>query len=359
MKPGTNEKHTFFALEIQRTQIYVIIFAEGTRMDDDNAQIEAYLYDAGGADERIELEEIDFSSLDEDKLLWVNVLKREEELLKKVASRLDVRNVPVAAILKESSRPTLDNFEHFFRFRVNSVLTEKGQSPVKIPIDFIVGKNFVVTIHDDGVDYFNEFLQREKGETQIGDLDAESFVATLVDLHIVSYFRALDDIEKRVDKLDANVLKKDIETDAFLAEMVRLRSDVSRLRRWLVPHRDVIYAFLRADFQRISESDSVEQYKLLTSHFENAVDSIENSRETVLSVFDLYATKSAQLMNIFIQRLTFLTLVVGSLSVIAGILGMNYKVDFFESSYGFWITITGMALIAVGLTIFARFKRWI
>jgi len=328
-------------------------------MDGEGPQIKAYLYDASGSDERIELEEIDIASLSEDKLLWVNVLERDEEPLRKVAARLDIQHLPVSSILKESSRPKLDSFENFFRFRVNSVLTAKGVSPTKVPIDFVVGKNFIVTVHDGEVGYFEEFRQRDKGETQFGELDAESFVATLVDLHIVSYFRALDEIEKRVDKLDANVLKKDIETDAFLAEMVWLRSDVSKLRRWLMPHRDVIYAFLRADFQRISESYSIEQYKLLASHFENAVESIESSRETVLSVFDLYATKSAQLMNVFIQRLTFLTLVVGTLSVVAGILGMNYKVDFFESSYGFWITISGMALIAIGLTIFARYKRWI
>ena len=328
-------------------------------MDGEGPQIKAYLYDPSGSDERIELEEIDIASLSEDKLLWVNVLERDEEQLRKVAARLDIQHVPISAILKESSRPKLDSFEDFFRFRVNSVLTIKGEPPTKIPIDFIVGQNFIVTVHDGEVGYFEEFRKRDKGETQFGELDAESFVATLVDLHIVSYFRALDEIEKRVDKLDANVLKKDIETDTFLAEMVQLRSDVSKLRRWLMPHRDVIYAFLRADFQRISESDSIEQYKLLASHFENAGESIESSRETVLSVFDLYATKSAQLMNVFIQRLTFLTLVVGTLSVVAGILGMNYKVDFFESSYGFWITIVGMALIALGLTIFARYKRWI
>ncbi|HTK27825.1 MAG TPA: magnesium transporter CorA family protein [Pyrinomonadaceae bacterium] len=328
-------------------------------MNDENPQIRAYLYDANGSDERIDLEEIDFASLGEDKLLWVNVLKREEETLRQVAARLNVQHLPISAILKESSRPKLDSFEDFFRFRVNSVLTAKGESPTKVPIDFVVGQNFIITVHEGEVGYFEEFRQRDKGETQFGELDAESFVATLVDLHIVSYFRALDEIEKRVDKLDANVLKKDIETDEFLASMVQLRADVSKLRRWLMPHRDVIYAFLRADFQQISESDSVEQYKLLAGHFENAVESIESSRETVLSVFDLYATKSAQLMNVFIQRLTFLTLVVGTLSVVAGILGMNYKVDFFESPSGFWITIAGMALIALGLTIFARYKRWI
>ena len=38
---------------------------------------------------------------------------------------------------------------------------------------------------------------------------------------------------------------------------------------------------------------------------------------------------------------------------------MNYKVDFFDSSEGFWITVAGMILIAVSLTIVAKIKRWI
>ena len=126
-----------------------------------------------------------------------------------------------------------------------------------------------------------------------------------------------------------------------------------------MPHRDVIYSLSRADFQQIAESDSLEQYKMLNTHFENAVDAIESSRDTVLSTFELYATRSAHQMNIFIQRLTFLTVLIGSLGVVAGILGMNYKVDFFESSSGFWLTIAGMAVIVVALTILGRVKRWI
>ena len=232
-------------------------------------------------------------------------------------------------------------------------------SPLKFPIDFVVGKNFLVTVHDGEVEYFANFRKREKGETQFGELSAESFVAALLDLHVVSYFQALDTIEKRVDKLDSKILKKELETDEFLAQMVGLRSDVSKLRRWLIPHRELIYGFLRADFQQIAKSGSLELYKTLEGHFENAVEAIESSRQTVLSAFDLYATKSAQLTNVFIKRLTFLTLVTGTLSVIAGILGMNYKVSFFESENGFWITIGGMVLVAIGLAVFARSRRWI
>ena len=60
-----------------------------------------------------------------------------------------------------------------------------------------------------------------------------------------------------------------------------------------MPHREIFYSLSRADFHQIAESDSAEQYKMLNQHFESAVDAVENSRDTVLSVFELYATKSA------------------------------------------------------------------
>ena len=98
---------------------------------------------------------------------------------------------------------------------------------------------------------------------------------------------------------------------------------------------------------------------MLNQHFESAVDAVENSRDTVLSVFELYATKSAQMTNTFVQRLTFLTLLTGSLAVIAGILGMNFKADIFDMENGFWFTVAGLVIVAIGLTAYARFKRWI
>lgn len=323
-------------------------------------ELTAYLYDAVGNDEKIGIEDIDLKKLGKKKLLWVDLRERNEKKLEEITAALGLEDVPCKAIVGDKRRPKLDKFGNFFQFCIDSVVTGKKALPEKVSIDFIVGENFVVTIHDGEVDYFAEFRKREKSETTLGELDAESFVATLLDMHIVSYFRALEELELEVDRLDEKVLKKTrIETEEFLTDMVELRRRVSLLRRWLMPHREVIYTLSRADFQQIAESDSLDQYKMLNSHFENAVDAIESSRDTVLSTFELYATRSAHEMNKFIQRLTFFTVLLGSLAVIAGVLGMNYKVDFFESSIGFWVTIAGMALIAVALTLFAHRKHWI
>lgn len=319
-----------------------------------------YLYDASGKDREITLDEANLEQVREDQLLWINILRREENTIKKAFEKLDLEDVPLKSVLGDKERPKLEVYEKFFRLFIVSVESKDYEKIRRVPIDIVAGKGFIVTIHEGEVDYFCEFRDREKGETNIGELDTESFLATLLDLHIVSYFRALEEIEKQVDELDDRILKKDLDTDEFLSEMVEMRQSVTNLRRWFLPHRDVFYALARPDFQQIAESDSADNFRQLNEHFEHAFSAIEASRETVLSLFDLYATKSAQLTNELVQRLTFITLIVGFLGVVAGIFGMNFEADeVFQFENGFWISLGGMALLAISLTILAKFKKWI
>ncbi|HLM00913.1 MAG TPA: CorA family divalent cation transporter [Pyrinomonadaceae bacterium] len=323
-------------------------------------EVYTYLYDARGNDKEITFTGVESIELKESHLLWVNILRRDEQLIKRVTGRLGLENVPIKAIMNLTERPTLDNFPNYYRFSISSIEQSKSGYLRRIPICYLVGKNFVLTIHDGDIDYFLEFRDREKGETQFGDLDAESFVATLLDLHIVTYFRALEKIEDAVDKLDVDILRKDLRDEDFLKETVRLKSDVAKLRRWLLPHRDVLYALTRSDFSPVAESDSTNDFHRLTQHFENAVDAVETSRDTVLSLFDLYATRSAHKMNIFIKRLTFVTLIVGTLGAVAGVWGMNFEVEYFKTAErGFWLTIGGMGTFTVIMTILAKWFRWL
>ena len=321
--------------------------------------IQSFLYDAAGADTEVQPEDVDIRKLKEKQLLWINVLKRDDETLHRVAEAVKLEGVPFHAVTQTESRPRVEIYENFFRFRISSVEVKKDKRPKSVIIDYIVGRNFLVTVHEGDIGYFQEFRKREKGETNLGELDAESFLATLLDLHIVSYFQAMEEVERRVDKFDEDILKRMMNTDEFLSEMVQLRRDVSDLRRWLLPHRDVFYSLTRADFRQIAESDSVDEFSRLNEHFENACDAIEGARGTVLSIFELYSTKAAQQTNHLIRQLTFFTLVVGSLGVIAGIFGMNYQLSYFESEAGFWFTVGAMGFIAASWAVVAKIRGWL
>jgi len=323
-------------------------------------KILTHLYDMDGSQKVVDLKENILDSVTDQQLLWVNILERDKDLIEQAAGALRLQNIPIKGVLRTHERPKIYKFRDFYHFFVVSVEVGENEKIVQIPIDFLVGKNFVVTVHDGDVKYLQEFTKSEKSERQIGELDAESFVATMLDLHIVSYFRVMEKIEREVDRMDELILKRDLEDEEFINRMVRLRGQVSKLRRWFLPHRDVFYSLARPDFKEIAESDSFENFRTLNEHFESAVDSIESSRETVLSLFDLYTTKTSHQMSKTIKRLTFITLMVGGLGAIAGVWGMNFEVEYFKmAETGFWITISAMIFLTLTLTVLAKIKNWI
>lgn len=323
-------------------------------------EVKAYLFNKEGMDAEVEFDENVGKKIENNQLLWINVLERKKETLARAFSILEFTDAPLKDILGDFERPKLEKFEDFYRFFINSVNTNENGKIEKVPIDFIVSKNIIVSIFTKDVAYFSEFRNLESGETHIGELDTESFIASLLDMHLVNYFRAVEMIERKVDKLDNRILSRDLDDEEFLNEILQLRHIVSQLRRLILPQRDVFYALSRPDFLPRMESHSAQHFQMLNQHYENAVKGIESSRDTVLSLFDLYTTKSAHNMNSLMKRLTFTTLLVGGLGAIAGIFGMNFEVSYFHSAEkGFWLTIMAMGIFILIIGAIAKIKNWI
>ena len=80
----------------------------------------------------------------------------------------------------------------------------------------------------------------------------------------------------------------------------------------------------------------------------------------LVGTFELYSTRSAERTNDTMRALTFVTVLLGTLAVFAGILGMNFQAPFFESGgRGFWVSVVGMRVVALVAVVVARWRRWI
>jgi magnesium transporter len=67
----------------------------------------------------------------------------------------------------------------------------------------------------------------------------------------------------------------------------------------------------------------------------------------------------ANRMNIEMRPLTVLTTIFMPLTLIAGIYGMNFEVmPELKWQWGYFMVLGGMAVIALGLTLYFRAKRW-
>lgn len=312
------------------------------------------LFDADGTDRDVELDAAVLKGLSDHHLLWADLTGDDEGELRRTAELFGLGRQSLGNLLNPIGRPRLDVLSDYFE--VNVVALDDGERP--LPLDFFAGANWVVTVHRDEIKFLDEFRGRLAGDTEMGRIEAPSFLAGLLDWQIGTYFASVDELERAVDLVDDRALRKSEHYDV-VPDLVRLRHRIGKVRRMLTPHREVFAALARPDFEVVATSDSAAHFRAIQDRLERAIASIENARELLIGSFDLYMTQTSQRTNDVMRILTIVNVVLLPAVVLAGIMGMNFKVGFFESANLFWVVIAAMVAIAAASLVVAHRRRWL
>jgi magnesium transporter len=327
--------------------------------------IRAFLYDAEAEDCETSVEE-GLPALSEKQLLWIEVTGRDDAEIRKLQELLKLD--PQSANELRSAHRTfeLNNYGVYFQFDVLTIAVQNGgkieapRVPNVLKIDFIVGKQWLVTVNDEELQFLQAFRDQDRGETLIGNLSPASLAAALLDWHLNGFLTAMERLESFVDALDLQMLARKSIRQSLLAQVVAGRRYVSSLGRMLGPQRAVFYGLSRPDFALVAESNAAAHYAALEHRFERTLDSVEHGRELMKGSFDLYSTRVNETTNVLIRRLTFLSLMLGMVGAAAGIFGMNFETPYTESGvYGFWAVLAGLgAFIALSAAL-SFYRKWI
>lgn len=332
--------------------------------------IQAYFYDADGRDREIPLEDVSVDALVSDNLLWIDVHDHDAVELERVRALLDLQ--PDVWAADDTARSQLENYGEYFRFSVetapaqnhsgennHSQSAEEHGVAGSVRVDFIVSERWLVTVRDGDAPCLERFRGQDKAETLIGLLTGQALAASLLDWHLGEYFQEVSKIEEAVDRLDERVLREPA-TRTLLGRMVALRRRVSKLRGLLVAQREVFYGLSRPDFALVTDSGAAPFYEALVARFERAVDEVERTRDVVVGSFELFTSRTGQQTNDLVKVLTFLTAIVGFCAAIAGLMGMNFKLAFFETGLtGFSLVTGGLVIVALISVAYARYRDWI
>jgi len=331
--------------------------------------LHAYLYDAEGRDREIALDEVSLDQLGSESLLWIDIDDCNEAELGRVRELLSIGREIWSE--DQTGRSKLENYGDYFRFAVGTApapqereLNDEAPEPNQgakssVRVNFIVAERWLVTVHDGDVPALQRFREQDKTETLIGLLTGQALAASLLDWHLGEYFHHVSEIEEAVDLLDERVLRETA-SRTLLGRMVALRRRVSRLRSLLVAQREVFYGLSRPDFALITDSGAAPFYESLAVRFERAVDEVERTRGVVVGSFELFTSRTGQQTNDLVKVLTFLTAIVGFCAAIAGLMGMNFKLAFFDTGLmGFTLVTGGLVVVALISVVYARYRKWI
>ena len=320
------------------------------------SRVHAFLYDADGEDREIGLDDLASWHRGETQLLWLDLQAQDDACIDQVWQSLELPERTRTAVGNGGTVPALGGGDVFW-VRVLAVGPENGSRRKGVVLTIVAGEHFVLTLHDEPVAYLDEMRKREDIDSHVGALSAESFTVALLDGHLSTYFDAVADFEKEIEKLEIQILAA--RRLDCLPKLRELRKSASRLRRMLAPHRTVYGGLSRPDFRPDGGKEIDRRFETLDAHFERAMDVVENARELVVGSFELFSSQTALQTNNSMAVLTFATVVLGVMAVLAGMLGMNFQAAFFETkSLGFFIASGVMVLLGVVALAIGRAKRW-
>lgn len=313
------------------------------------------LFDAEAPDCELSLDHLPIE-LNDVQLLWLDLCTDDRALIEDVCESVGWDARITAGLTRSGATPALEDLGQVFVVNTVAARHEGQLEFTGQVLNIAVGCNIVMTVHAEPVAFIDEIRARDSDRSELGALSAESFAASLLDWQLSTYFDAVSDFEIAVERLEVGILGGGAHK---LDELQSLRRGASRLRRMLAPHRRLFAGLARPDFRPRQDGEVNAHFQSLDVRYERAMDMVENARDLVVGSFELFTSQTAWRTNRTMQALTFYTVILGTLAVVAGIFGMNFEAPFFRATHGFWWSLGSMAVFFGAGTLLARRRKWL
>jgi magnesium transporter len=323
------------------------------------ASVRARLFDADRSDRDVDLADFDLADLDERRLLWVDIDRVDGgslDVLAQLESRLPLPAKDRARIERDSGRARMTRTRDRLHLTLETLEVSRGDGPEPRELDIIAVPDVVVTVHDGSMPAIDRFVDGFDGETRLGSLTAADLLSSIVDEVISGYLLVVEAIDRDIDELDQRALRRRRDDD-ILPAIVGLRRRISLTRRTLAPHRSALAALDRPEMQ--DEEMVGRLWPGLSDRLDVALEAVDGLRDALLGTYDIYMGRAAGRANDVMKTLTLLSAILLPAAVLAGIMGMNFKLAFFDAPQNFFVVLGVMLAFAVALLVIARWRDWI
>jgi magnesium transporter len=324
-------------------------------------------YDAHSYDERniIQVSELE-QLIDPDKVNWINIYGLGDlDTLREIGHQFRVHPLALEDILNIGQRPKVDEYDGYLFFVLQVAYENASEELVFEQVSLVLGSNFVITIQEDEKDdpftAIHQRLRDAGGNLRFmkGDYLAYALIDTVID----HYFPIAESISEGIEDLEENLLGKP--TNEKLREIHSLRRALLHLRRFIWPTRDLLGKLNHDETGLIAERT----HPFLRDCYDHTIslmDILENYREAISNITELYLSSLSMRTNEIMRVLTVITSVFIPLTFIVGVYGMNFdnaKSPFnmpeLHWRYGYPAVILLMLGIAIGMILFFKRKKWL
>lgn len=225
-------------------------------------------------------------------------------------------------------------------------------------LNFFLGKNFLVTYHEQpirGVSLTEERAVRGTGHiARAPDRVAYNLLDSIVD----NYKPALDELSLEIAELEQQVLEQP--GAEVLTRILQIKKEVLHLRRIIGPQREVLARFARGEFKLI-RPHLIPYYRDVYDQLFQISELAQNYTDSLTGILQVYLNMSSNRTAEIVKVLTLFIVITTPVLVVGSWYGMNFieQMPELHSKYGYVWALGLTAVSTAGLVWWLRKRRWL
>jgi magnesium transporter len=294
---------------------------------------------------------------------WIDLENPTQDEVRKIAEKYNLDPLIANDLLTPSSRPIVEDQDDYtyliFHFPIASDVKDYGKITEIQEIDFILGKDFIITNRYMVVDSLLEFSKTFTVNSMLDKSHMADHAGFVFFYMVKGLYKEL---ENRLENL--NDLLRDAEDKIFKGQEKEMVVQLSRFNRLLLNFKKSIalHDEILKDLKNSATRLYGEDYNKYVRHiygdylkldstitgYKDYLDELRNTNDSLLS------TKQNEIM----KNLTIVTFIMLPLSLLAAIFGMNTKnMPLIGHDLDFYIILGIMAVITGGIFVLFRFSK--
>jgi magnesium transporter len=294
-------------------------------------------------------------------ITWIDLESPTREEVREIMEEFHVDPLAADELLSPTLRPKVDLYENLIYLIVHFplVVHTHGRSGAQ-EIDFIIGKNFIITTHYELVDPLHEFsrvfeVNSILDKSNIGTHAGFVFFYILRELYR-NVMLQLDELDRKLEDIEERIFKGE---EAFMVrEISKVNRDLLNVRQAIRPHKEILESFEIAA-TRFFGDDFLYHVRAISGEYYRVYNVLESQKETLVDLREtndaLLTTKTNEIMKI----LTVMAFVILPPGLIAGLFGMNVKPPFLDTENHFWLIVVVMMSSMIFTFVLMKWKKWI
>jgi magnesium transporter len=295
------------------------------------------------------------------RLLWVDIDRRDAESAARVAQAFALDAATLDHLASSAGRAVFSDHGRYIHVTTYSPCEKEAEDDDDdlIAVECVVGKNWVITAHDRPIEVLQEFSERVSGSGDTGVLDGPAFLATLLEWVLGAYSGSFEQLEERLEEFDVHAMRGQGRAEQDIERLIAERRKVGVLRRALAAHRSALTALTHPELEALGNDGSEQRFQSLMTRFEATVQEARDARESIVGSFDVLIARTGHRTNDIMKVLTLTSVLLLPGALIAGVMGMNFKVGLFESTWVFYVVLGVVVGIALTTLAVAKLRDWI